>query len=296
MTLEAKLSGWTGPSSDAEQERQERTERMIREAIDAHPPFNSCSLSVYAKGSYPNNTNVRADSDVDISVQCHEVLYFDEATPGSRTSGSPYEGIWTPYKLRSELEQALIAKFGTQVDTTGNVAIAINSSTSRVDADVTPCFDYRYYFANNRFREGARIYKRLAGSVENYPKQHLENGRAKNSATSTRFKKLVRILKRVNNTMNAESYHRDVPSFFIECLVYNCPNSVFNGSTWAARVKAALVHIFESLDGAEPETESQRWTQVDGCKFLFHSGQKWTRQDGRDFAKAAWNHLGLADA
>ncbi|MNQ58173.1 hypothetical protein D3C85_723630 [compost metagenome] len=62
MSLENKLSGWTGPSSDTEQDKQDRTERMIRQAIDSHEPFNNCSLKVYAKGSYANNTNVRSDN------------------------------------------------------------------------------------------------------------------------------------------------------------------------------------------------------------------------------------------
>lgn len=68
--LEGKLAGWTGPSSTTEQDKQDRTERMIKEAIKSHTPFDSCSLKVYAKGSYANNTNVRANSDVDIAVQC----------------------------------------------------------------------------------------------------------------------------------------------------------------------------------------------------------------------------------
>ncbi len=73
MSLEDRLQGWTGPSSDTEQEKQDRTLRMVREAIDEHAAFDDCRLSVYAKGSYANNTNVKTDSDVDISVQCHEV-------------------------------------------------------------------------------------------------------------------------------------------------------------------------------------------------------------------------------
>ena len=62
MALEERLRGWTGPSSDTEQDKQERSERMIRKAIADHPPFRGCNLSVYAKGSYANNTNVRADN------------------------------------------------------------------------------------------------------------------------------------------------------------------------------------------------------------------------------------------
>ena len=64
MDLEQRLSSWTGPSSSTEQDKQARTERMVRAAIDVHPAFTGCQMNVYAKGSYPNNTNVRTESDV----------------------------------------------------------------------------------------------------------------------------------------------------------------------------------------------------------------------------------------
>jgi tRNA nucleotidyltransferase (CCA-adding enzyme) len=88
MSLEEKLIGWTGPSSSTEQEKQDRTERMIRQAINSHAPFNNCSLNIYAKGSYANNTNVRSDSDVDIAVECTDVLYWEESEKGIYTPGS----------------------------------------------------------------------------------------------------------------------------------------------------------------------------------------------------------------
>ena len=56
MTLESTLAGWTGPSSDTEQDKQARTERMVREAIDAHDEFHGYSFSVYATVSYTHLT------------------------------------------------------------------------------------------------------------------------------------------------------------------------------------------------------------------------------------------------
>ena len=170
MSLETTLSGWTGPSSDTEQDKQDRTIRMIREAVQAHTAFENCTLSVYAKGSYANNTNVRADSDVDVAVQCHEVEYWEEESQGAHAPGTPYRGIWTPAKLRSELEAALRAKFSGQVDTSGSVAIQVNSSTARVDADVVPCFDYRYYFSPGGSRTGTRIYAQTGRAFEELPR------------------------------------------------------------------------------------------------------------------------------
>ena len=96
MTLEQTLTNWTGPSSSTEQEKQERTERMIRQAIEAHAAFAECRLSTYAKGSYANNTNVRADSDVDIAVECKEAEYWEEEQPGTHQPSGEYKGIWTP--------------------------------------------------------------------------------------------------------------------------------------------------------------------------------------------------------
>lgn len=296
MTGEQQLAGWTGPSSDSEQEKQDRTDRMITEAVEAHSAFDDCSLSIYPKGSYANQTNVRADSDVDIVVQCHECEYWDEAEPGSRTNtGTPYEGVWTPAKLRSELVSALKAKFGDQVDASGSTAIAVRSSTARVDADVVPCFDYRYYFKSGGSREGTKVFKRSGGSIDNYPAQHLAKGKAKDQRTNGSFKKAVRVMKRVENLMVEADYHREVPSYFVECLVYNCPDEILRRSTWMSTIRGIIVHIWDELQGEEPSDDDERWLEVNECKYLFHSSQGWSRKDGRDFAKAAWNYLDLAE-
>ncbi len=268
---------------------------MVREAIANHDALKDCSLSVYTKGSYANNTNVQADSDVDVAVQCHEVVYWENAPGSTHQPGRSYEGIWTPSKLRAEIVAALKTKFSGQVDTTGSTAIAVHSSSARVDADVVPCFDYHYYLESGGYREGTRVFRKSGSSFENYPAQHLANGRAKNNDTNASFKKAVRILKRVENLMVNNNYHREVPSYFVECLVYNCPNSILNLPTWMSTIQGVLVHIWEGLQGdSEPADEDARWLEVNEAKYLFHSSQKWSRKDGRDFAKAAWNYLGFA--
>ncbi|MEU3457705.1 nucleotidyltransferase [Micromonospora sp. NPDC006766] len=290
--MEEKLASWTGPSSSTEQDKQDRTERMIREAVKGHAAFDSCDLRIYPKGSYANNTNVKTDSDVDIAVQCRDVTYWDEASPGIHIP-SPYRGIWTPAKLRSELERALLAKFPGQVDTSGSVAFRIHSGSARVDADVVPCFNYRRYFANGNHRDGAKVFRKDGTSLINYPDQQLKNGRDKNNRTSQYYKKAVRIMKRVENAMVLDGKHKEIPSFFVECLVYHCPDDIFLRSTWTKTVRGVISHIFHGLEGSEPEDDSQRWREVNECKYLFHANQPWSRADGRAFAKAAWNYLGL---
>lgn len=139
---------------------------------------------------------------------------------------------------------------------------------------------------------GAKTFRKSGDGLINYPQRHLANGRTKNNATNTCFKKVVRILKRVENAMYAGNIHRVVPSYFIECLVYNCPNPLLTPRTWTDTVRGVLVHIYNGLDGAEPSDTGSRWHEVNDCKWLFAPGQAWTRADGREFAAAAWNYLG----
>jgi hypothetical protein len=293
--LEDTLSSWTAPSSSTEQEKQERTVRMVRSAIETHSAFDDCRPSIYAKGSYPNNTNVRSDSDVDIVVQCSEAYLWDVHDGASHTPVALYPGIWTPDRLRSEVVAALGAKFPGQVDASGSTAVQVHSSSPRVEADVVPSFDYYYFLPDGSSREGTMTIRTSGERIVNYPVQHLENGRQKNQNTNSDFKKAVRILKRLENKMLEDGVHREVSSYFVECLVYNCPDAIFAQPTWTDVVKRICGHIWVNLDGSEPSNENLRWREVNGYKFLFHDAQKWTRQDGLDFVLSAWRYLGLSN-
>jgi hypothetical protein len=289
---EAQLAGWTGPSSTTEQDKQDRTERMIREAINAHDAFKGSAYSIYAKGSYANNTNVKSDSDVDIVVECQEVCYWEDIDPasGGHPASTPYVGDWTPEFLRDQVQAALEAKFPGSV-VAGGTAFTINSSTSRVDADVVPCFTFKEYFANGSFREGTKVFKSSGGTIDNYPNLQLANGRSKNTRTNGAYKKTVRILKRLENAMVDAGIHVEVPSYLIECLAYNCPDANVGWSTWTANVRDCLATIFNGTLGAEPSDGSSRWLEANDVKYLFHWQQKWTRESAHAFADAAWNYM-----
>lgn len=292
MITEEQLAGWTGPSSQTEQDKQNRTERMIREAISSHGAFNGFSFAIYAKGSYANNTNVKSDSDVDIVVECQEVEYWEEISPslGGHPAGRPYEGVWTPDYLREQVEAALRAKFPGSV-ASGTTAFQVTSSSSRVDADVVPCFTFREYFPSGNYRQGTKLFKVGGGTIDNYPKLQLENGRAKNTRTNGYYKKTVRILKRLENVLVAAGLADEQPSYLLECLIYNCPDEYFMRNTWRAVMRACLADVFNYTNGAEPTEESERWLEANGVKFLFHHAQKWDRASVHKFAGAAWDYM-----
>ena len=67
MTIsDDQLSSWTKPWFNNEEERAEKTKELVKSAVDIH--LKDLNIRVFAKGSYPNNTNVRKDSDIDIAV------------------------------------------------------------------------------------------------------------------------------------------------------------------------------------------------------------------------------------
>lgn len=292
MVTEEKLAGWTGPSSPTEKDKQERTERMIREAIDAHEEFDGYrdDFSVYAKGSYANNTNVKSDSDVDIVIECTDVCYWQEHDParGGHPAGSPYTGPWTPEKLRAEVAAALEKKFPGAV-TAGSTAFEVDASSARVNADVVPSFKYKLYFADGTYRQGTKVFKKDGTSIVNYPKLQLERGKEKNVRTNGLYKKTVRILKRLENELVAKGLTEEVPSYLLECLIYNCPEEYFSRDTWRGTMRGCLATIFNSTMGAEPDKD--RWMEANGSKFLFHRAQKWTRAQVHKFARDAWDYM-----
>ena len=55
----------------------------------------------------------------------------------------------------------------------------------------------------------------------------------KNDATGRRFKAVVRILKRLRNEMvdNGHKVAGPIPSYLIECLIWNVPNEGFGHDT-----------------------------------------------------------------
>jgi tRNA nucleotidyltransferase (CCA-adding enzyme) len=73
---EATLRDWSGPASSTEEDKRERTERLVRHAIQSSMDLPS-SVRVFAKGSYANNTNVRRDSDVDVAVEWTATFLYD---------------------------------------------------------------------------------------------------------------------------------------------------------------------------------------------------------------------------
>ncbi|MGD9991500.1 hypothetical protein [Pseudonocardia sp.] len=115
----------------------------------------------------------------------------------------------------------------------------------------------------------------------NWPDQQLANGRLKNSATNSRYQKFVRVLKRTENELVRLGKISDKPSYFMECLVWNIPDTtLMRGDKLSQAFFLTLADLWNGLDGDAPIGAS--WHEPNEMKMLFRDDAKWTTLDGRE--------------
>nr|WP_134002559.1 nucleotidyltransferase [Streptomyces sp. 846.5] len=289
----SKLNRWTSPPSEAEAARLERAKRMVIQAVQRHPRFDGVGLTVEAKGSWANNTNVSSDSDMDIKVEFTRRVFTGALATGMSfwelyMQNQKYGGQWTAEEFRSELGIALKGASGN-VDASHNVAFLVPSVPgSRPDTDVVPCFTYTH--GSN---QGTVVFTKDGKHIINWSHQQLVNGRAKNVRTNRRYKYAVRALKAVENDLVAARAIKDLPSYFMECLVYNVPDQALLAPSFDQAFQGVLAHLRGNFDRWWGSTDAM--TEPNEIKKLFGSTQKWQVNDGRQLVAAAWDYLGYRD-
>lgn len=295
---EQTFSTWYQRASDAEQTRYENTCKAINEALRGDSRLRDYTFDVYAKGSYPAFTNVVRDSDVDIAAELtsfysNEFIHDAEGL-SIHDVGTPYTGGATLPGFKNDVEAALVAAFGRAAVERGNKAIHIRESTRSLKADVVPCVTHKTWLSRTTPRTGIKLLDDAhpGKKIINYPKQHLDQGTKKNDVTSRRYKRVVRILKRLENEMVDKGVIEAVPSFLIESAVYNVPDRSFDASMWTGRVESVLRHVYNGTK-TDDCIASEDWLEVNRCKYLFANGQAWTPETASDFALQAWRYVGF---
>lgn len=294
---ESVFTTWSQGPSKTEQERAENAERQIRKAIQASPKLQSRDIKVFTQGSYRNRVNVRKDSDVDIGVVCFDVFFpeYPDDNVKAELSKKFSDGTYEYASFKNELEEALVARFGRVAVSRGSKSFDIKENTYRVESDVAAFFEHRRYTSVSSYLSGVEMTPddRSPPMIRNWPEQHYETGVSKNSVTSRRYKRVVRILKTLGNEMakNDIKSAKDTPSFLIECLVFNASNTCFEYSNYKSMVRAVLAELFNNTIDDEKCSE---WGEVSELKYLFKGSQPWTRQSAHQFLNDAWNYIGYS--
>ena len=293
---EQTFSNWTGAEGTVEEEKAKRVLARVKNAITNSRDLAAERVDVYPKGSYPNRTNVVRDSDMDVSVELVSLSThrFEGEAAGLTMEDLGLERYTGSYQWRSfkdHVEAALVAEFGRQLVERGNKAIRVKATANTIPADVVPCETLILHTSRTGKVQGVEITPDRGRQIYNFPKQHLEQGLRKNERTYKRYKRTVRILKRLENEMVERRVIQVVPSFLIESMVWNVSNLTLVGSpNWTNTVRAVIVEAYRQT---ETDENAKDLLEANGIKFLFHPDQAWTRQQGNDFLQAAWNYVGF---
>lgn len=287
--LDNILKRWAEPASNTEEEKCENAIKMIRKAIDKSDTLSKYTIQLIPKGSYHNNTNVRLNSDVDIAVKLTDVFFPKYPEGKSAKDFNNSSASYTFSQYRADVDQAIVDLFGAENVEFGDKSIKISSNTYRVDADAVPCFEHRRYSYDGSYITGTEFIGRTSGErVKNFPEQHYLNGVNKNKNTSMRYKKVVRILKRLKYKMIEDGYQFDtISSFLIESLVWNVPDEYFNHSDLTEVVENSLRYLIEQTS----EENCSEWGEVSELLYLFRSFRKFTLTEANTFLKEAYEYL-----
>jgi hypothetical protein len=292
MSWEDTFTTWSKGPGTTEQQKCENAESVISRILKADRRLANIPFRVFTQGSYRARTNVRQDSDVDICV-LHTNAFFHQLAPGAvdPTSHLPSaEPSFPDFKML--VHAALAAELGALGVTRGNKAIDVHANSYRIDADVVPAFEHRYYYNAGTHATGIEFRPDSGGRVINWPEQTRANGIAKHERTARQYKRAIRILKRLRNKMQDENIAtaHDIASFLIECLVWNAPDSAFNHNTYTAVIRDVLMHTFNNTIN---DADCQEWGEVNEIKYLFRPSQPWTREQAHKFLSAAWDYIGF---
>jgi hypothetical protein len=245
--VETQLDTWSKQGSITQ---SSTTYSTIKNALEAAgTSYSEKNFATFLQGSYGNDTNIYADSDVDVVIKLGSLYYRDlsglppedQVTYNNNTSNSEYSFA----KFKTDVTSQLVAKFGTDAQA-GNKAIQIKAGGGRRKVDVLVCADFRKYLryksiSDNHYVEGITFWAADGTQIINYPNIHSSNLTKKHQATNQWFKPTVRIFKNIRNKMIDDGYIEEglAPSYFIEGMLYNVPNENF-GKSYGATVANAI--------------------------------------------------------
>lgn len=217
------------------------TYSAIKNALESSKAkYADKNFEVFLQGSYGNETNIYAESDVDIVIKLNSIMRSD-LTQLSQSQQRAYHDTFSKaeYKFSDFWDGVLLrlsTAFGTGNIEAGRKAIRIKPNGSRRKADVIVCYQYRRYrlfesSANQDYIPGI-IFPTSGGEVINFPKLHAANCTSTHQETNSMFKPLVRIMKNARSRLVEEGAigTNTAPSYFIECLLFNVPDDKFAGS------------------------------------------------------------------
>lgn len=246
---EAQLETWSKTGAGVGSKQTYAAVRAALEHDDA--PFKMRMPKVFLQGSYGNDTNIWAESDVDVVIRMDSVFYYDISSL-LESEQLEFKAAHPPaqYKLqdfKGEVTDWLKEWFGEDVQP-GNKAIEIAANNGRRKADVLiSSMHRRYYNAGLMGRqtvEGVKFLARDGTWITNYPTLHSTNLTLRHQQTNGWLKPTIRIFKNFRRRLvDDELLSRGTaPSYFIEGMLYNVPLDRF-GTNYVTTVTNCVNYL-----------------------------------------------------
>ncbi len=278
---ESKLSAW---SHHGPQQASIRTHETIRRALDNHQWPQGMSYDFYLQGSYHNDTNLTGDSDVDVVLELKSDFRHDLSTLSQQERNLLLSSFETPAydwnDFRRETLKALAGSFGKALVGQGNKSVRLKGASQRLTADVVVCIEYRRYTSRHSYIPGI-AFQALKDKhwVFNFPKLHHDNGAEKGRRTGDRYKRTVRMFKSARNHLESTNQigSKTAPSYFLECLLYNAPDSAY---------QSGFQDTFRSIVNWMTQTDLQNLVCQNEQQHLFGGSQEqWSVKSAKTLAK-----------
>lgn len=246
----------------------------IRKALEAHKGLSQFKYEVFLQGSYKNDTNLGGDSDVDVVVRLSSKLKPAVADlTGEQLQGDgSHKFVHQRWKsFRDEALEAIRARFGKAAKC-GRKTLKVPKGKIPADADLVVTVSHRggigFYLSDER------------RWVVSFPQQHHARGLKKEKTTNMRFKRTIRMFKAARNRLVEKKVLKkeDAPSYFIECLIYNVPDSLF---------APKLAPTYTGILGWLKTAKIKEFKCQNGQVPLFGRGrEQWTQEKARAFVRA----------
>jgi hypothetical protein len=290
----AQLKTWSGQGAKITSRDTYATVKAALE--DGKAKYTSRNFKVFLQGSYGNDTNIYAESDVDVVIRYDGAFFHDikQRPPDEQTAfetAYPINGTYYYDDFKEHVRQALASAFGKSVKP-GSKAITIEADGNRRKADVIVAFEYRrYYKFKGRYDEshvtGMCFYLSDGTRVANYPDLHSEKLTTKHQATNGNFKPMIRIFKNLRSKMVDDGLIAEgsAPSYYLEGLLHNIPDEEFVGDYQDIFLNI-LKWLYEKKDHTKFECANGQyyllrdnshtcWACADGANFIDASIKLW---------------------
>lgn len=235
---ESQLQTWSHQGSILQ---SSSTYNSIKNVLEANTtPYTGKNFKVFLQGSYGNDTNIYAESDVDIVIRLDDCFFSDLEALSEEDKLAHKQAFsdaaYTHVDFKRDVLSVLTSQYGSAVKA-GEKAIAIDASGSRRKADVIVATQFRRYFkfrsqSDSEYVEGICFFNGAGERIANYPKQHSANLTTKHQASSKWLKPMARVLKNMRSRMIDDGLINAgvAPSYYIECLLYNVPDEKLTSS------------------------------------------------------------------